>query len=69
MMLTLLHITDPEDPAVLKTPWQWKDRELRAAMFLLRPHYFGSHLGTLALKTENFSKMIGHFSKTRKWIY
>ena len=29
----------------------------------------GSHLGTLALKTENFSKKIGRFSKTRKWIY
>ena len=30
---------------------------------------FGSHLRTLALKTENFSKKIGRFSKTRKWIY
>ena len=30
---------------------------------------FGSHLGTLALKTENFSKKIGRFSKTLKWIY
>ena len=26
--------------------------------------FFGSHLGTLALKTENFSKKIGRFSKT-----
>ena len=31
--------------------------------------WFGSHLRTLALKTENFSKKIGRFSKTRKWIY
>ena len=30
---------------------------------------FGSHLGTLALKTENFSKKIGRSSKTPKWIY
>ena len=30
---------------------------------------FGSRLRTLALKTENFSKKIGRFSKTRKWIY
>ena len=29
----------------------------------------GSHLRTLALKTENFSKKIGRFSKTQKWIY
>ena len=29
----------------------------------------GCHLGTLALKTEKFSKKIGRFSKTRKWIY
>ena len=29
----------------------------------------GSHLGTLALKTESFSTKIGRFSKTRKWIY
>ena len=28
----------------------------------------GSHLRTPALKTENFSKRIGRFSKTRKWI-
>ena len=28
----------------------------------------GSHLRTLALKTENFSKKIDRFSKTRKWI-
>ena len=31
--------------------------------------FCGSHLGTLALKTENFSKKIGRFSKTRKWIF
>ena len=30
---------------------------------------FGSHLRTLALQTENFSKKIGRFSKTQKWIY
>ena len=30
---------------------------------------FECHLGTLALKTEDFSKKIGRFSKTRKWIY
>ena len=29
----------------------------------------GSHLRTPALKTENFSKKIGRFSKTQKWIY
>ena len=29
----------------------------------------GSNLGTLALKTEDFSKQIGRFSKTRKWTY
>ena len=29
----------------------------------------GFHLGTLALKTEDFSKKIGRFSKTQKWIY
>ena len=28
-----------------------------------------SHLGTLALKTEDFSERIGRFSKTQKWIY
>ena len=28
-----------------------------------------SHLGTPALKTEDFSKKIGRFSKTQKWIY
>ena len=28
-----------------------------------------SHLGTLALKTEDFSKKTGRFSKTQKWIY
>ena len=28
-----------------------------------------SHLGTLALKTEDFINKIGHFSKTQKWIY
>ena len=28
-----------------------------------------SHSGTLALKTEDFSKKIGRFSKTQKWIY
>ena len=33
------------------------------------PKWIGSHLRTLALKTENFSKKIGRFSKTRKWIY
>ena len=30
---------------------------------------FGTHLRTLALKTENFSRKISRFSKTRKWIY
>ena len=30
---------------------------------------FRSHLGTLALKTEDFSQKIGRFSKTEKWIY
>ena len=34
-----------------------------------RGGFFGSHLGTLALKTENFSKKIGRLSKTRRWIY
>ena len=29
----------------------------------------GSHLGTLALKTEDLGQRIGRFSKTRKWIY
>ena len=28
-----------------------------------------SHSRTLALKTEHFSKKIGRFSETRKWIY
>ena len=28
-----------------------------------------SHLGTLALKTEDFSKKIRRFSKTQKWIF
>ena len=30
---------------------------------------FGTHLRTPALKTENFSKNIGRFSKTQKRIY
>ena len=30
---------------------------------------FGTHLTTPALKTENFSKKLGRFSKTQKWIY
>ena len=30
---------------------------------------FRSDSGTLALQTEGFSKKIGHFSKTQKWIY
>ena len=29
----------------------------------------GSHSGTLALETEDFSQKIGRFSKTRKWIH
>ena len=29
----------------------------------------GTHLRAPALKTENFSKIIGRFSKMRKWIY
>ena len=37
---------------------------LPTSLFSLR-----TYLGTLALKTENFSKKIGRFSKTRKWIY
>ena len=36
---------------------------------LLEMGDFRSHLRTPALKTENFSKKIGRFSKTRKWIY
>ena len=28
-----------------------------------------SHSGTPALKTEDFSKRMGRFSKTQKWIY
>ena len=31
--------------------------------------FLRSHLGTLALKTEDFSRKIRRFSKTQKWIY
>ena len=36
---------------------------------LFRAWLIGSHLRTPALKTENFSKKMGRFSKTQKWIY
>ena len=36
---------------------------------LPQPSWVGAHLRTPALKTANFSKKIGRFSKTRKWIY
>ena len=35
----------------------------------LSSHVFRSHSGTLALKTEDFSRKIGRFSKTQKCIY
>ena len=51
-------------------PWKMaQENTSKKSCAFLEVQFFRSHLGALALKTEDFSKKTGRFSKTQKWIY
>ena len=55
---------------VSKVPYFKHDLQaMETTPFPLYRVHLGSHSGALALKTENFSKETGRFSKARRWIY
>ena len=49
--------------------WELGIRKGVVNSLLVISENIGAYLRTPALKTEKFSKKIGRFSKTRKWIY